>query len=436
MHLSRRGRQSIFYWGLGITLVLLVVGWAVNSAHTLTLPGGRLIALSRLFGLLATYCILLEVLLMSRTPYFEENFDLQEMVDLHRWNGYGILASISAHTVFVTMGYAAPGHVGLWHQFLLLNTSYQDVFKATAGTIIFFVATFLSLRVARKYVPYELWFYMHLTLYAAILLTTLHQLATGGDFINHYWFTAYWYMWYIGVFGVLLWYRILRVGALTWRYDFRVRAVTKEAEQIYSVYVDGNHIERFTFKPGQYATWRIITPKLWWQAHPFSFSSNPGDNTLRFTAKVFGSYTAELKQLQRGARVFIDGPRGSFTADRAANTDNVLLIAGGIGITPYMPMIRALLAKGKGVTLLYAARNPEQVSFARELAALQRQGLRAAFYLDNVSGNINEAILKPYLSPGILVYMCGPDAMTRSLARQLRSLGVSKHSLVTERFAY
>ena len=434
--IARRIRQRLFYGGLFASLALLLAGWWLGSAQTLLIPGGRLIALGRLFGLLATYTILLEVLLMSRVPFFEETFDLHETVDLHRWNGYGILFSLTAHAVFITLGYAAPGHVGLWHQFVLLNTQYEDVLIATLGTIIFLAATSLSVGAMRRKLPHEVWFAAHLTLYVAILMTTLHQLKTGGDFIGHFWFTAYWYMWYIGVVGLLVWYRFGRPLLHALRYQFRVERVVPEGRNTYSVYVSGRNLTRFTFRAGQYATWWLLAPGMWWQSHPFSFSGQPGQPLLRFTVKGLGDFSTKIRAIRPGTRLIIDGPRGAFTTERADDANNVLLIAGGIGVGPYLSTIGNLLDAGKTVTLLYAVADAADISFRDELRALRARGLRLELFVSTDGRRVDENSLAPHVGPGTVAYICGPDGMSRSLTRTLRQLGMPKQAIATERFAY
>lgn len=431
---QRQRNQRLFYAGLAASLIVLVAGWWLGSSHGLLVAGGRLVVISRLFGLLAAYAILLEVLLVSRVPFFEENFDLEESSELHRLNGYAILLAIVGHVVFVTLGYAAPGHTGIWTEFLRLNTGLEDVFKATLGTIIFFVASAISVRVIRSRLRYEYWYFAHLGMYGAILLTFLHQLNTGGDFIGHRWFTAYWYALYLLVFGLLAYYRIGKQLLDFWTYRFKITRVEQEADGVYSFYITGRNISTYHFKAGQYATWRILAPGLWIESHPFSFSSTPGGDGIRFTVRASGDFSRKLSELSASSWVLIDGPRGSFTADRA-NQPNVLLVAGGIGVAPYMSTIASLLAEGKRVTLLYAARTRQDVAFTKELLAFRDQGLKVAVFTDE-TGRIDDTVLSRYVSNDTTVFLCGPDAMSRALHKSLLGLGMPKSSVISERFAF
>jgi len=290
--------------------------------------------------------------------------------------------------------------------------------------------------VARKRLPYELWFATHLGVYGGILLVALHQLKNGGDFSRHFWFTAWWYMGYIGVFGLLGWYRFLRPVVQAWRHQFHVAKVVTEAHSTYSIHIAGRHLPGFRFQPGQYATWWMLAPGKWWQGHPFSFSSAPGADTLRLTIKASGNFTHTIGKLRPGTRIIIDGPRGSFTASRAVHAEHVLLVAGGIGITPYIAMIKQLLQSGKPVTLLYAARARQDVAFGRELAALQRKGLQLHLFLSKENQRLDATALQPFVQPGLVAYICGPDAMSASVHKQLRRLGVPDRAIITERFSF
>lgn len=433
---ERRTLRKRFYFAVAVSLGIIFVGWWMGSMTHLSTFNDRILALGRLFGLLAGWNVVLEIILMSRIPFIEYAFDLQDINDLHRLNGYALLATISAHLAFLLVAYADPLHVSLWAQFLsFLGPAYEDVLWATLGTVIFIVAGGLSVKAIRSHLRYEYWYIIHLTIYFGIALTFLHQIKLGGDFIASFWFAAFWYALYILSFVLWVWYRFARPFWLMMIHRFTVVSVEKTARDIYSVVITGQNIRDFMYRPGQYATWRFLTPSLWYEAHPFSFSSTPGTNTLRVTVKASPDLIKRIVALKPGSPVMIDGPRGNFTADRT-ETNQAVLVAGGIGITPFLSNIRHLLNQGKKVSLLYAVRSVEDIAFRDELERLEAMGLRINCFIDDRNQRITDDVIKKVASPNATVYICGPDGMSRALVKQFKHHGVPSSQIITERFAY
>jgi ferredoxin-NADP reductase len=218
-------------------------------------------------------------------------------------------------------------------------------------------------------------------------------------------------------------------------HGLRVTRIVSEADGIYSVYVAGRKLERIKFEPGQYATWWVLAPGLWWQGHPFSFSGIPGAQTLRFTVKASGNYTAKLPAVALGARIIIDGPRGAFTADRAT-TNRAVLIGGGIGVAPLLVQAQALLVQGRHVTMLYASHDADQIAFSTELAQLQQQGLELKHFISTEGNRLTPDALKPHLASDTTVFICGPDRLTRPVKGYLARLGLPPTRIITEEFSY
>jgi predicted ferric reductase len=348
--------KLVFYGSLLAILGVTIFGWWQSSGSEIATSTDRVIVIARLFGLIASLCVLLEVVLMSRIPIFERNFSLEETVELHKLNGYLLLFMIVGHIVFMTVGYNVHSTSSLWQQFVLLNTGFEDVFKATIGTIMFFCATFLTLGVVRKHLNYELWYLTHLTVYFAILLSFLHTISVGGDIVHHTWFKVFWLALFALVFGMLAYYRFAKMFIQAWQYDFRVLKIEREAEDTYSIYITGNNVQNFEFIPGQYASWRFLHKSSWFEAHPFSFSLEPGYDVLRITAKTKGDFSNKLLSLKPGTRVLVDGPRGAFTSN-FAKTKSTVLIAGGIGVAPFMSKI-PVLAGGQSLSQLSRMQSP------------------------------------------------------------------------------
>jgi predicted ferric reductase len=120
------------------------------------------------------------------------------------------------------------------------------------------------------------------------------------------------------------------------------------------------------FKPGQFA-FIEVQGKAWNEPHPFTISSAPTANHLRFTIKVSGDWTRKVREaLEVGTEVLVRGPYGRF--DSAIAGKNQVWIAGGIGVTPFLSTIRAM-DKGddRNVTFVYATRNKDEALFLDEI---------------------------------------------------------------------
>lgn len=428
---------------IGLIISAMLFGWWVSTGSAISSDASKFIAIGRLAGIVATVSVLLELFVMSRAPIVEKNFDLEEVNDFHRYNGYTMTYALLAHVVFLVMGYGVLSHMGWWDQLWGFTSQFEDVLKAIIGSVVFFAVAVVSLHVVRKRIPYEVWYFMHLLVYGGVLLAFGHQVHSGGDIVSQGWMQALWYGAYGLVFMVLGYYRFLRPALTFWRYSFRVTKVVEEADNVFSIYITGKNIENYRYDPGQYAHWRFISKELWLESHPFSFSSESGASFIRITFKsTSGDYTRLLRSVQPGTRVIIDGPRGSFTPDRAA-TDKVLLVAGGIGVAPFIASLKTFLRDGKQVQLIYSVTKRADLAFVDELRSLQQNpafSLGITPYVSSEKGHITADSLTPYVrgtGDSLTVYVCGPDAMTAHLAKEvLPALGVAENKVNAERFTF
>ncbi|MFE6610672.1 PDR/VanB family oxidoreductase [Amycolatopsis sp. NPDC057786] len=113
--------------------------------------------------------------------------------------------------------------------------------------------------------------------------------------------------------------------------------------------------------------------------------------------------------LRPGQRLRIKGPRNNFGFRRAGS---YLFIAGGIGITPILPMVRQAEAWGVDWTLLYGGRTDGSMPFREELG---RYGGRVRCYPADKVGRIPLAEVLEEVRPGLEVYACGPESLIAGL---------------------
>jgi ferredoxin-NADP reductase len=121
----------------------------------------------------------------------------------------------------------------------------------------------------------------------------------------------------------------------------------------------------------------------------------------------------------------------------------VLLVAGGIGITPLRALLEALPAKRGDLTLIYRVRDASQVVFREELETLARSRGAQVHYLigprDGPTGDLLDAASLERLVPDVRdrdVYLCGPVPMMQRVEEALDRLGLSSSQIHAERFAY
>ena len=115
-------------------------------------------------------------------------------------------------------------------------------------------------------------------------------------------------------------------------------------------------------QPGQFFRWPFLTSTTWRSAHPFSLSAVPRGDLLRITVKALGTGSGLVHAVQTGTLVLPEGPSGAMTAVRRSRP-SVLLIAGGVGITPMRALFESLDVDDGRVTLLYRASRPGDVIF-------------------------------------------------------------------------
>jgi vanillate O-demethylase ferredoxin subunit len=135
-----------------------------------------------------------------------------------------------------------------------------------------------------------------------------------------------------------------------------------------------------------------------------------------------------------GSRVGLSGPFNSFTLDGTESDDGprVLLIAGGIGITPLVSMAHALGARGRPFVLHYLARNPDRLVLLDELHAIPH--LSVVLHMSQESGRTDLASLLGAYRPGDAFYACGPASLLQALAAAAAQQGWPAGAMHVESF--
>ena len=270
---------------------------------------------------------------------------------------------------------------------------------------------------------------------------------------------------FASVLAILLGYRIVtwkRSGSLAktadapgrkiWSGPLRVAQIIRQTPDVQTFRFaapDGRPLP-FQHQPGQYL---VISPMINGKKvnRPYTISSSPtqpGYCEITVKREEMGMVSRHLHDgLREGDTINISAPTGRFIFD-GTQAQSIVLIAGGVGITPLMAITRYLVDnRWKGdIYFAYAARTPDDIIFRKELDDLKARlpNLHVHITLSRAEGSdwtghkgrvSAEFLMKciPELSKR-LVYICGPNAMMAMTIQVLKDLGVPEEQIKMEEF--
>jgi predicted ferric reductase len=388
-------------------------------------------------GMLAGYGVLVLLVLMARSPALERGVGADVLARWHSMTGRIVVLLVLVHAVGAIAAWAQLTGVGfLLGSWQVLGMPAMPA--AAAGTALMLMAAAASVRAARKRLKHETWHGLHLLMYLAVTLGFAHMLA-GPDLVGHRVLQVGWALAYTYVAALLVQHRVLTPLRQAARHRLRVAEVREEGPGVVSIVVEGHHLDELRAEPGQFFRWRFLTPDHWGNAHPFSLSAVPTATALRLTVKALGDGSRDMQALPVGTWVIAEGPFGAVTSARRTQR-NVLLIAGGVGITPMRALFESMpLAPGDDLLLLYRARTPDELLFREELDDIAaRRGARVGYLLGPDRELLSAGGLRRMVPdlPQRDVYMCGSPGLTDAVRRSLREAGLPPEQLHEERFAF
>jgi ferredoxin-NADP reductase len=204
--------------------------------------------------------------------------------------------------------------------------------------------------------------------------------------------------------------------------------------------------KNIAFVPGQYCIVSMPDHQEFSdEARPFTFSNIPQEDHTEITVKKTGSFTGAMHQLQVGAKLRLKGPLGEELNFDESVKDDVVFVAGGSGITPFMSAIRYAVSKEmpNRIVLLNSNDSVDDIIYKDELDALSQNenitvtntlsmsvpegwhGLHGRIDKDMILAQIDQPAAK-------LWYVCGPPPMVQDLNDILLEIGLSEDKIKSE----
>jgi len=197
-----------------------------------------------------------------------------------------------------------------------------------------------------------------------------------------------------------------------------------------------------SFYPGQFFMVRFEDSETFKRA--YSIASSPTQkNCIDITMNLVGEFTKKLWQSKIGDFLLFKGPYGKFYFDEAMNND-LILIGGGLGITPLMSIIRYCNDKSlkNKIRLIYSVRTQNDIVYKEEIRKIKEQNNNFNYAItitrpddkhlwNGKTGRIDFDLLKNNIGnvKNSLYFLCGPISFVKSAISMLESLGAKKEQI-------
>ena len=423
--------------GLGLTLALQLTTVRLSDFNSFY---SIVVSVSRLLALVGTYFAVVGMFLIARIPWVESGVGHDRLVTWHRKLGPWSLYAIGAHVFLIVFGFAGQDSIPLYKEMWEFLTTYDWMWFALAGFVLMVLAGVTSYKKARAKMSYETWWMVHILTYAAVAASFMHQVVNGQMFIGHPLNRAYWTGLYIVMAASILYWRFWVPFYRSMKVNLKVEKVVVEGPGVVSVIMKGYHLDTLNAQGGQFFGWRFLTKGHFLMSHPYSLSAAPTEKHLRITVKDLGDHSRSLAFLKPGTRVFVEGPYGAFTAGRSTQP-HVVLVGGGVGITP----IRALMDELKGgvqMDVLFRASREEDLVLKKEMDYIAHNSdgsIRVHYLVGPRKDHPMDARSLRMLVPQVAdsdIYICGPEPLVSQVRKAAEDLGVPKNRFHDEAFAF
>ncbi|MDF2095104.1 ferredoxin reductase family protein [Aquibaculum arenosum] len=420
---------------LGVTTVLWVLGrMHTPSSHAFWPWFGP----SMLLAILAVGLMAVVLLATVRSPMIEPLFGgLDRAIRLHRQLAPWAVGLIVVHVaMLVPMTIGEGGSLGD----LLIPFWSPTAFTPDSLALIALLI-WTGFAYARWW-SYEGWLALHNFIGPIFLIGTAIAIRNPGTTVVHYEPLRFW-IWLLILVGLGAWaYRV----AYRWiapRFNYRVEAVTLRNHDTVDCILRPQD-RRMLHEPGTFVFINRPGPEgKRWELHPFSVSSSPTERDLRISARMVGDFTRALPAMAPGEPVEVFGPFGGFTPHRYARYRRLVCIGAGIGITPFMAMLRFEASNNdfRRIWLWYVARTEADAPYDDELQdAVETADSYVDYelWLTSEKGRLTAQQVMEAVAPldDYAVMLCGTPQFVRAMTKQFVAAGLPRERVIAEDFYF
>jgi predicted ferric reductase len=394
-----------------------------------------LTSLGQLAGLVGMSLFAVNLIMAARLKFFEDYFNgINQVYISHHSIGAIAFSLLLFHPVMLAIRYLNFSSSAAAAVFL---PSFADLPKS-AGILALLIMIVTLLLTFYWRPRYNFWKITHKSLGVSFFIAGLHMFFIPSDIAGS--LGLRYYMISLAVVALVAYsYRSLFWKFLVNRFEYKVIGMKRLKDDIVEITMDPvNSGKVMKYKPGQFIFISFLDVGNE-ETHPFSLVSVFGKESLKIGVKILGDYTRyNFGLIKQGTKALIEGPFGRFDYSSGSNRKQVW-IAGGIGVTPFVGMIKRYAADETvgNLDLYYCVRNEEEAVYLPELTTVSgdRANIRIIPFFSDTQGRLTAKKIKQQSGLNETeFYLCAPAPMMKSLRAQLRLEGVANYNIHSEDF--
>ena len=387
----------------------------------------------KLLAIVGFILIFFQYILSSKIKFIEKGIGLDKLIRLHRMFGVVGLIFVLIHPAALYTGNLLQGYKGP------LLTPLKAV--GLIALVLLCMAAGAAILYKRLHIKYETWKNIHKVIYFVLPIAFFHSTRIGSD-MNKPGFKILWWI-LLGLYLIILIYKVYMRFRIRSN-PFSITKIVQETYDTWSLYFRGKKVHEY--KPGQFMIIRLSRNGKVSESHPFTISSSPTRDELSISVKSVGDFTSTIRDTKTSDVAYIDKPYGVFSFLNH-DTKNLVFIAGGIGITPFISMLRYIYDKRleRNVTLIWGNKTSKDLAFKDELEKMSAEmpSLKVIHVMSGQDdwqgekGYVDAEKVKKYVTDleNSRFFVCGPPVMMSKVVKMLKGLGIPESRIHSERFA-
>lgn len=408
-----------------LLMVQLLIAWNdyEQKAEIIGTTQAMLIAAGKSAALLAATLIIFQFVLSARLKTLDRVFGIHRLLRLHSITGptAAFLALFHPFLLYASKAYRGKNALTeLWPELL-------------GGTILLILATIVITTLGRRFLelPYEKWKSIHQLSFMAVVLITIHAFVLGSN-LKSGWARILFITLVVIYLAIFCWVKLIKSVKLKSKL-FKVTEIMRLNHDTWNLKLERDD-KTFSYLPGQFAFLTLYRKNEKPNEHPFTISSTYQDKEfITFTIKESGDFTNTIGRTKAGDLARIEAPFGHFCYLNFLPFDRLIMIAGGVGITPILSCLRYMVKSNpdKPLTLIWANKTKDDIFLMNHLnelnAALPNLTIHHVLSrqpdYNGPTGHLNKNILLKFIpnpTKNTHVMLCGPIPMMKTIKKELR----------------